>query len=267
MTGKGVAAKIMDIHPQAVVSPHAELAPGVKIGAYSFIGDNVTIGRDTVVMANAYIEGFTQIGERNRIYPFSILGTPPQDIGYRGEDTKLIIGNENIIREYVSIHRATTKEAWKTVIGDRNYIMAYAHVAHDCILGNDIILSNVATLAGHTSIGDHVILGGLVAVQQFVRIGPYSFVGGKSGLDRDVPPYMIAAGPRARLYGINRKGLTRQGFPPDVIDGLKKAFRIIWRENRNFSKGITQVRKELESFSELEILLDFLNGSKRGILR
>jgi len=257
----------MEIHPSAVISPKAELAEGVKVGPYSSIGENVKIGRDTVIGPHVVIEGPTEIGERNRIYPFSSIGTPPQDIGYRGEDTRLIIGNDNIIREYVTINRATTKEQWKTVIGNANYIMAYAHIAHDCIIGNRVIMANVATLGGHITIGDNAVVGGLVAVHQFVRIGTFAFVGGKSGVDRDVPPFMITAGPRARLYGINRKGLARMGFSKEAIDGLKKAYRIIWRDNRRFSEGIEQVKRELKPFPELEILLNFFNGSRRGILR
>ena len=257
----------MEIHPSAVISPKAELADGVRVGPYASIGDNVTIGRDCVIGAHVVIEGHTQIGERNKIYPFSSIGTPPQDIGYKGEDTRLIIGNNNIIREYVTINRATTKENWETVIGNNNYIMAYAHIAHDCILGDQVIMANVATLGGHISIGDGAVVGGLVAVHQFVRIGMFAFIGGKSGVDRDVPPFMITAGPRARLYGVNRKGLRRRGFSKEAIDGLKKAYRIIWRENRRFSEGIAQVRREIPSFPELEILLDFFNGTKRGILR
>lgn len=257
----------MDIHSSAVVSSRAEIASGVKIGPFSSIGDNVSIGRDTVIGAHVVVEGHTQIGERNKISPFSTIGNPPQDIAYRGEDTRLLIGNDNIIREYVTINRATTKEEWKTVVGNNNYIMAYAHIAHDCFLGDHIIMSNVATLGGHIRIGDHAILGGLVAVHQFVRIGPYAFLGGKSGVDRDVPPFMITAGPRARLYGINRRGLSRAGFSRESIDGLKKAYTIIWRKAGRLSEGIKQARGELKAFPELDMLLQFLDDSKRGILR
>ncbi|MBN2122791.1 MAG: acyl-ACP--UDP-N-acetylglucosamine O-acyltransferase [Deltaproteobacteria bacterium] len=257
----------MEIHPSAVVSPHAELAEGVQIGPYSHIGDHVTIGRNTVIKAHVVIEGHTQIGDGNRIYPFVSIGSPPQDVGYRGEDTRILIGDDNVIREYTTVNRATTKENWETVIGNRNYIMAYAHIAHDCHLGDQVIMSNVATLGGHISVGDHAILGGLVAVHQFVRIGAYAFLGAKSGVDRDVPPYMMTAGPRAKLYGVNRKGLARQGFSPEAIDGLKRAFQIIWRQNRRFSEGIRQVREELNPFPELDALLTFFDGSKRGILR
>ncbi len=257
----------MEIHPSAVVSPRAELASGVRIGPYSVIGDHVTIGKDTVIGSHVALEGHTQIGERNRIYPFVSIGFPPQDIGYRGEDTRLLIGNDNIIREYATINRATTKEEWETIVGNENYIMSYAHIAHDCILGNKIIMSNVATLGGHIAVGDHAILGGMVAVHQFVRIGAYAFIGGKAGVDRDVPPFVITAGSRAKLYGINGRGLRRLGFSQETITGLKMAYRIIWRDNKKMDEGIRQVRKAIKSFPELELLLSFIEESKRGILQ
>jgi UDP-N-acetylglucosamine acyltransferase len=257
----------MKIHPSAVVSSNAELADGVEIGPYSTVGDHVAIGRDTAIGAHVVIEGHTRIGERNRIYPFSSIGTPPQDIGYHNEDTRLIMGNDNTVREYVTINRATTKEAWETVIGSNNYLMAYAHVAHDCRLADHVILTNGATLGGHTHIEEYAILGAFLAVQQFVRIGAHAYLGAKSGIDRDVPPFMITAGPRAKLYGINQKGLIRRGFSQESIDILKKAYSIIWRENRSFRDGIAQVKKDLEIVPELKMLLDFLTSSKRGILR
>ena len=257
----------MEIHSSAVVNSNAEMGHGVKIGPYSSIGKHVTIDRDTVIGSHVVIEGPTHIGERNKIYPFASIGFPPQDIGYKGEATRLIIGDDNIIREYATVHRATTKQEWETVVGNGNYIMAYAHIAHDCRLGDKIIMSNAATLGGHISIGDHAILGGLVAAHQFIRIGAHAFVGAKSGIDRDVPPFMMSAGPRARLYGVNSRGLLREGFPRETIDGLKKAYKLIWRKNRNFSEGISQVKQEIKSFPELELLLEFLEDSKRGVLR
>jgi UDP-N-acetylglucosamine acyltransferase len=256
-----------EVHPAAVVSSRAELAEGVKIGPYSVIGDHVRIGRDTILESHVVIHGHTEIGEKNRIYPFVSIGSPPQDLGYKEEETRVVIGNGNLIKEFVTINRATTKQDWATIVGDDNYLMAYAHIAHDCRLGNKIIMSNVATLGGHTVIGDHAILGGLVAVHQFVRIGAFAFVGGKSGVDRDVPPFMIVAGERAKLYGLNRRGLARYGFSQEAIDGLKRAYRILWRENRSFVEGIRRVRQEIPSFPELEVLLSFFEGSKRGILR
>ena len=179
----------------------------------------------------------------------------------------MLIGNDNLVKEFVTINRATTKQDWVTIVGNDNFLMASAHVAHDCKLGNRIIMSNAATLGGHTEIGDHAILGGLAATHQFVRIGAYAFVGGKSGVDRDVPPFMMIAGERAKLYGVNRRGLRRHGFSQEVIDGLKKAYRIIWREGRALEEAIKKAREEILSFPELEMLLGFFEGSKRGVLR
>ena len=256
-----------DIHPSAVVSSGAELAAGVKIGPFSTVGGDVIIGRDTVIGSHVIIEGHTRMGEKNRIFPFSCIGTPPQDTGYNNEDTRLIMGDNNVVREYVTINRATTKDEWETVMGNDNYLMSYAHVAHDCHLANGVVLTNGATLGGHTQIGDYAILGAFLAVQQFVRIGAHAYLGAKAGIDRDVPPFMITAGPRAKLYGINQKGLIRRGFSQETIDILKKAYSILWRKNRNLSDGIDQVRGELELIPELKMLLDFLGESKRGILR
>jgi UDP-N-acetylglucosamine acyltransferase len=257
----------MDIHPSAVVSPDAELGQGVKIGPFSVIGRHVTIGRDTVVGAHVVIEGNTRIGDRNQIYSYVSIGSPPQDIGYKGEDTRVDIGDDNIIREYATINRATTKQDRVTIVGNGNYMMAYSHVAHDCILGDNIIMANAATLGGHTVVGDHTTLGGLTASHQFVRIGAYAFIGGNTGLPKDIPPFMMAAGSRAKLYGPNLIGLRRHGFSKEVIEGLKKAYRIIWRESKRFDEGIARARKEVEAFPELDMLLDFFNGSKRGITR
>ncbi len=256
-----------DIHSTAIVSPKAEVGSGVKIGPYCIIGDHVTIDSDTQIESHVVIEGLTQIGERNRIFPFSCIGTPPQDIGYGGDDTRVIIGNDNVIRENVTIHRATTKENWETIVGNNNFIMAYAHIAHDCILGDNIIMANAVALGGHTHVGDSANFGGLVASHQFVRIGAHAFIGGLSGLSQDVPPFMIAVGERARLFGVNQIGLSRSGFDKKCIAGLKKAYLIIWKKNRKFSEGVRQVRDEIESFPELEALLAFLENSKRGIVR
>jgi len=257
----------MDIHPTAVVSPSAGLAENVKVGPYCIIGDHVTVGRGTTLLSHVVIEGHTQIGGRNMIYPFVSIGSPPQDIGYRGEETRVVIGDGNLIREFTTINRATTKQDWQTVVGNENYLMAYSHVAHDCVLGSKIIMGNAATLGGHVSVGDHAIFGGMVAVHQFVRIGAYAFLGGKAGIDRDVPPFMIVAGERAKLYGVNQRGLTRLGWPKENIANLKKAYSILWRGNRPFSEAIQRVRDEIPSFPELELLLSFLVKSKRGILR
>ena len=259
--------KVMEIHPTAVVSSKAELGSGVRIGPYSSVGRDVKIGNDTEIAAHVVIDDDTEIGERNRIYPFASIGSPPQDIGYKGEKTRLIMGNDNLVREYVTLNRATTKEEWRTVIGNHCYFMAYSHVAHDCRISDHVILTNGATLGGHARVGEYAILGAFLAVQQFVRVGPHAFIGAMTGIDRDVPPFMISGGGRAKLYGVNQKGLSRRGFSRETIDILKKAYSILWRKNRSFKNGIPQVKKELELIPELQLLLDFIESSERGVLR
>lgn len=257
----------MSIHQTAIIHPNAIIAEGVEIGPYSVIGDHVRIGKDTKIASHVLVEGWTTIGERNQIFSFSSIGTPPQDIGYKGEETYLVIGNDNVIRECATIHRATTKADRKTEIGDKNFLMAYAHVAHDCKLGNHIIMANSVALGGHIVIGDHAILGGIVAVHQFVNIGSYSIIGGQSAVTQDIPPYVSAAGNRAQLYGLNRIGLKRKGFSDSVVLSLKKAYRILFRS------GLTQdeaTRKALEEFpdsAEVRYLVEFVRASKRGISR
>jgi len=257
----------IDIHPSAIVSPKAEIADGVSIGPFSIIGEKVTIGRNTSIGSHVVIEGNTVIGEKNKIYPYVSLGLPPQDIGYKNEDTRLIIGDENIMREFVTVNRATTKQDRVTKIGNKNYLMAYAHVAHDCTLGNSIVMSNAATLGGHIEIGDKAIIGGLVAIHQFVRVGAYAFIGGKSATVKDIPPFMMASGDRAKLYGLNVRGLKREGFSREKIDGLKRAYQIIWRDHNLFHEALERVKVEIDPFEELELLLSFLTSSKRGVVR
>jgi len=258
----------MNIHKTAIINPGAEISEGVEIGPYSVIGGHVRIGKNTKIGAHTVIEGTTEIGENNNISHFVTVGTPPQDIGYKGEDTRVIIGSNNIIREYTTVHRATTKQDWVTTIGNDNYIMSYSHIAHDCALGNNIIMVNAATLGGHTSVGDHVTLSSFIASHQFVRIGAYAFISGITGLPRDIPPYMMASGTRASLYGLNLVGLRRHGFSREAITGLRKAYRIIWRESRLLKEGIRRVKEEMEIFPELQLLMDFLAAdSPRGITR
>ncbi len=259
--------KCVNIHPTAVVHPNARIAEGVEIGPYSVIGEHVTIGRDTKIAPHVLIEGWTTVGERNQIHSFSSIGTPPQDIGYRGEETYLDIGNDNVIRECATVHRATTKEDRKTVIGDRNFLMAYSHVAHDCKLGNNIIMANSVALGGHIFIGDHAILGGIVAVHQFVKIGAYSIIGGQSAVSQDIPPYVSAAGNRAQLYGLNLVGLKRKGFSDAVISTLKRAYKIIFRSGLTQDEALRKTLEEFPDSSEVRTLVDFIRSSKRGITR
>ena len=255
------------IHPTAVVHPDARIAEGVEIGPYSIIGEHVTIGRDTKVASHVLIEGWTTLGERNHIFPFSSIGTAPQDIGYRNEETYLIIGDDNVIRECATVHRATTKEDRKTEIGNKNFLMAYSHVAHDCKLGNSIIMANSVALGGHIVIGDHAILGGIVAVHQFARIGSYAIIGGQSAVTMDIPPYVSAAGNRAQLYGLNLVGLKRKGFSDLAIETLKKAYKIIFRSGLTQDEAIQKTIAEFPESAEAHALVDFIRTSKRGITR
>lgn len=257
----------MNIHPTAVVHSNARIAEGVEIGPYSVIGEQVTIGKDTKIASHVLIEGWTTIGERNHIHSFSSIGTPPQDIGYRNEETYLIIGNDNVIRECATVHRATTKADLKTEIGDKNFLMAYSHVAHDCKLANNIIMANSVALGGHIVIGDHAILGGIVAVHQFVKIGAYSIIGGQSAVSQDIPPYVSAAGNRAQLYGLNLVGLKRKGFSDAVITTLKKAYKIIFRSGLTQDEALRKTLEEFPDSSEVQMLVDFIRASKRGVTR
>ena len=257
----------MNIHPTAIVHPRAKIAEGVEIGAYSVVGEHVSVGKDTRIASHVLVEGWTTIGERNQIFSFSSVGTPPQDIGYKNEETYLIIGNDNVIRESATVHRATTKEDRVTVIGNNNFLMAYSHVAHDCKLGNHIIMANSVGLGGHITVGDYAILGGIVAVHQFVRIGAYAIIGGQSAVPQDIPPYVSASGNRAKLYGLNLVGLKRRGFSDQSIANLKKAYRIIFRSGLILEEALAKVKAELGDSPEAMHLMEFMKNSKRGITR
>jgi UDP-N-acetylglucosamine acyltransferase len=258
---------VVNIHPTAIVHPGAKIAEGVEIGAYSVLGEHVSVGKGTRIASHVLVEGWTTIGERNQIFPFSCIGTAPQDIGYRNEETYLVIGNDNVIRESATVHRATTKEDRVTVIGNNNFLMAYSHVAHDCKLGNHIIMANSVGLGGHITIGDYAILGGIVAVHQFVRIGAYAIIGGQSAVPQDIPPYVSASGNRAKLYGLNLVGLKRRGFSDEAISNLKKAYRIIFRSGLILDDALARVKSELNESPEAMHLMEFMKNSKRGVTR
>ncbi|GAB4342613.1 MAG: acyl-ACP--UDP-N-acetylglucosamine O-acyltransferase [Desulfobulbaceae bacterium] len=260
----------MTIHQTAVVDPQAQIHESAEIGPYAIIEGPVTIGEETVVKAHASIGGPTTIGARNTIGSFSSIGAPPQDIHYKGEPTELIIGDDNQIREYVSIHRGTVAGKGKTIIGNGNMIMSYCHIAHDCVVGNRVIMANVATLGGHVEVGDHVNLGGLVAVHQFCRIGTFSYVGGLSGISLDVPPFVILTGTRnrMRITGINKIGLRRNGKSRECINRLEEAFRIIFRSPQLLLKdALEKVREEIPDSPEVDALVEFFLTSKRGVVK
>jgi len=256
------------IHPTAIVSPDAQLADDVTIEAYSIIGPHVTIGSGSVIGPHVVIDGWTIMGERNQVSPFSTIGAPPQDFSYAGEPTQVLIGNDCVMRENVTIHRGTQRGAGVTRIGDHCYFMVSAHVAHDCQVGSHVVMANGATLGGHVQLGDHASIGGLVALHQFVRIGTYGFIGGMSALGKDMPPYMLASGAPAKLYGPNGVGLRRQGMSTETIQALKRSYRIIFRSGLSLKDAVEKVRAEVEPFPEVETLLAFMTApSKRGVTR
>ena len=258
----------MQIHPTAVVHPKAELASDVEVGPFSVVGEHVRIGRGTRLVAHVYVEGWTEIGERCQLYPYASIGTPPQHLQYQGEPTRVVIGNDNILREYVTVNRATVAGGGLTKIGDHNFLMAYVHVAHDCLLGDHIIMANASTLAGHITIGDHAIIGGLTGIHQYVRVGSYVMIGGCSGVAQDVPPFTRAAGGyRPKLYGLNSVGLKRHGFSNDRISALKQAYEVLFRSGHRLAEAIKVARYQFKDQPDVAALLTFLEGSKRGICR
>ncbi len=255
------------IHPTAVVHPAAEIAEDVEIGPYAVIGPGVRIGRGTVIQSHVRIEGRVTIGEGNHIYHAAAIGMPPQDVTYGGEDTEVVIGNHNLIREFVTIHRATG-EGQKTVIGDHNFLMAYAHVAHNCRVGSHVILVNNAQLAGHVEVEDYAFVSGLVGVHQFTRIGAHAMVGGMSRINLDVPPYMLVEGNPPRVYGPNLVGLRRRGFSREVIQALREAYRLLYRTpGLALEAALERILEGFGEFPEIQHLVTFFRTSRRGVIR
>jgi UDP-N-acetylglucosamine acyltransferase len=256
------------IHPTAVIDSKAEIGGGVDIGPYCVIEKDVSIGEGTKIGPHVVIRQGTQIGKACQISQFASIGEAPQFSGYKGEKTFLQIGDRNIIREFVTLHRGTVKGKGRTVIGNDNFIMAYSHVAHDCQIGNQVIMANGATLAGHILIEDYAIVGGLVAIHQFCRVGAYAIIGGVSGVLMDIPPYTKAQGAPAKLFGLNSVGLKRANFSEEAIRALKKAYRIIFRSGLTLEKAMKQVGEdEIGQVPEVQHFLQFIQGSKRGINR
>jgi UDP-N-acetylglucosamine acyltransferase len=254
------------IHPTAIVARDAKFAEGVSIGPYCIVGNNVKIGKNTRLLSHVIIEE-TEIGMDCIVYPFTTIGLPPQDVKYKGEKTKVKIGDRNIIREYITIHRASTGGDGITEIGNDNFLMAYVHIAHDCKIGNSVTMANVATLAGHVIVEDFSVIGGLVAVHQFTKIGAYSMIGGFSGVAQDIPPYTIASGSRAKLYGLNTIGLKRHGFEESIIKELKRAYKILFRSKFTLSEAVDKIKRELKQSKEIDHLLNSIEQNKRGICR
>lgn len=257
----------MKIHPSALVDRKAEIDSGVEIGPFCIIKSGVKIGKGTRLLANVIVEGKTDIGENCVIYPFASIGFAPQDLKYRGEATSLEIGKNNILREYITIHRASVGGGGVTTVGDNNFLCAYVHIAHDCCIGSHVIMTNAATLAGHVLVEDHAYIGGLVAVHQFTRIGRYAMVGGFSGIGQDIPPYMLASGSRAKLFGPNLIGLKRNGFSDATINTIKKAYKILFREKRTLKDAMKKIQEDVPSCDEIKHLIEFIEKNKRGICR
>lgn len=256
-----------DIHKTAIVSSKADIDEDVHIGPFCTVGEGVVINSGTRLISNVVVEGSTEIGEDCIIHPFATIGVPPQDLKYKNEKTGVKIGKKNIIREYVSIHRASVGGDGLTEVGDSNFLMAYVHIAHDCKIGNSTVMANAATLAGHVHIENYAVIGGLVAVHQYTRIGAYSMVGGFSGIGQDIPPYTMASGARAKLYGLNAIGLKRHGFSDEAINTLKKAYKILFREKRTLKEALKKIKSELPETPEIKHLLEFIEKNKRGICR
>lgn len=255
------------IHPTAIIDPGASLARGVTVGPYSVIGPKVEIGEESWVGSHVVLEGPMRIGRRNKLFHFCSIGAPPQDKKYAGEPTAVEIGDDNVIREYVTISRGTKQDIGVTRLGNENWIMAYSHIAHDCQIGSKTIFANGCQLAGHVTIGDWVILGGMTLVHQFVHIGAHAFTGMGSSLSQDVPPFIMAAGPMARPIGINAEGLKRRGFTPEAIAGLKKAYRTLYRGGLGFEEAKRELETQARECAPVRDLLDFLSRSKRGFIR
>ncbi len=257
-----------DIHPTAIISSDARLASGVVVGPHVVIGSDVVIGAGTTIGPFTRIEGPVTIGERNRIVSHASIGTDAQDLKYKGERTELVIGNDNVIREFVSLNRGTGHGGGVTRIGSNNFFMIASHVAHDCQIGSHTIFANNASLAGHCEVGDHVTIAGFTAVHQFCRIGEHAFIGGFSVITQDVLPYIKTVGNRPpKTYGINTIGLQRKGFPPETIEALQRAYRVLVRSKLNLQDALAKIETDFGSFPEARYLVDFVRKSERGVIR
>lgn len=255
------------LHPTAVVDPAARIGDGVVIGPYAVIGAGVTIGAATRIGPHVVVDGLTTIGERCTFIGQSSIGAPPQDLKYGGEPTRLEIGDDNIVREFVTMNRATEKGGGVTRVGSHGMFMAYAHVAHDCTVGDHVVMANAATLAGHVVVEDHAIVGGLVAIHQFVRVGESAILGGGAMVTLDIAPYCMAAGDRASLHGLNVVGLKRRGFSAATLAALRSAYRTVFRSGLRVQEALEQVRAESGDDPRVAHFADFIERSQRGICR
>ncbi len=254
------------IHKTAIINPRADLAEDVMVGPYAIVDGPAVIGAGTAIGPYALIEGDVSVGRRCRIFSHAVLGTIPQDLKFEGEESNLVIGDDTTVREFVTVNRGT-KASGTTRVGSNCLLMAYAHVAHDCVLADNVALANCATLAGHVDVGDSAFIGGLAAVHQFTRVGKHAYIGGMSRVSQDVIPYALTASDPTRVVGINVIGLQRRGFPPQTRSALKRAYQIIYKENLNTTQAIAKLEAELGGVSEVGEVIDFLKSSERGILK
>lgn len=256
------------IHPTAIIDPHAELDPSVEVGPYSIVGAGAKIRKGTRLKSHVVVEGNTEIGEDNLVYPFAVLGAAPQDLKYKGEKTKLIIGNRNTIRESVTMNLGTVGGGGETRLGDDNLIMGYTHFGHDCIVGNHCIIANYGGLAGHVILEDYVTLTGMVGVSQFVRVGSHAYIGGYSGLERDVPPYVIAMGSRPTVIkGCNIVGLRRRGISTEVIQKINEAIKLWNRPDVQKEQCLLEIESQYGDITEIQKFVAFIRASDAGVVR
>lgn len=255
------------IHPSAVISADAELADDISVGEFAVIGPDVRIGAGCTIGAHTIVKGPTTMGSNNHVYSFASIGDDPQDKKYAGERTSLEIGDRNTIREFATINRGTSQDEGVTRIGDDNWLMAYTHVAHDCRVGNEIIMANGATLGGHVQLDDFAMCSAFACVHQFCRIGAHSFLGAYAGISQDVPPYILVFGQPPEPRGINSEGLKRRDFSKSQIKNLKEAYRLLYRSGLRAAQALEQLTAQLPEQPELGILVDFLGRAERGIIR
>jgi UDP-N-acetylglucosamine acyltransferase len=255
------------IDPRAIVSPEAELAPDVNVGAYAIIDADVVIGAGSTVGPHAVINGPTRMGERNRIFQFASIGSDPQDKKYRGERSYLEIGDQNVFREFCTVNRGTANDQGVTRIGSHNLFMAYTHVAHDCVLGDHIVMANCATLAGHVRLGDWVHMGGLSAAHQFSKIGAHAFIANNTAVTRDVPPYVLAVGQPAEPHSVNVEGMRRRGFTAAQIRNVRSAFRILYQSDLKLAEAVERLQELAVDAPEVRIIVDFIGTSTRSLVR
>jgi UDP-N-acetylglucosamine acyltransferase len=255
------------IDSRAIVSPQANLAADVVVGPFSIIGPNVTIGPGCVIGPHVVINGPTQIGAQNRFFQFASIGDAPQDKKYKGEPTRLVIGDRNVFRESVTVNRGTTHDKGVTTIGNDSLFMAYSHVAHDCLLGNNLVFANGATLGGHVEIDDWVIIGGLAAIHQFCKVGAHAFIAGGAIVTRDVPTYVMVAGNPAGPHTVNAEGLKRRGFSPQQVRNVRNAFRLLYRSDLLLADAVTKLKELGATQPEVAALVDFIGRSERSLVR